>query len=53
MSKHRDPFANSNALYEDRNKEPEQKMWISVLAVAMNVQTLKEYALWQEDRQLM
>ena len=27
---------NSNAPYEDRNKEPEQKMWISVLAVAMN-----------------
>ena len=38
-------MANSNAQYEDRNKEPEQKMWISVLAV--------EYALWQEDHQLM
>jgi len=29
-------MANSNAQYEDKNKEPEQKMWISVLAVAMN-----------------
>jgi len=35
MSKHRDPFANSNALYEDRNKEPEQLLWISVLTLAM------------------
>ena len=36
MSKHRDSFANSNAQYEDRNKEPEQVLWISVLALAMN-----------------
>ena len=36
MSKHRDPFANSNAHYEERNKEPEQVLWISVLSLAMN-----------------
>ena len=29
-------MANSNAQYEDRNKEPEQVLWISVLALAMN-----------------
>ena len=36
MSKHREPFANSNAYYEERNKEPEQILWISVLTLAMN-----------------
>jgi len=36
MSKHRDPLANTNADYEERNKEPEQMLWISVLALAMN-----------------
>ena len=36
MSKHKDPFANSNAHYEERNKEPEQVLWISVLSLAMN-----------------
>ena len=36
MSKHRQPFANSNAQYEERNKEPEQILWISVLTLAMN-----------------
>ena len=36
MSKHRDPFANSNAYHEERNKEPEQVLWISVLTLAMN-----------------
>ena len=36
MAKHRDPFANSNAYYEERNKEPEQILWISVLTLAMN-----------------
>ena len=36
MSKHRQPFANSNAHYEERNKEPEQILWISVLTLAMN-----------------
>ena len=36
MSKHRQPFANSNAQYEERNKEPEQVLWISVLTLAMN-----------------
>ena len=36
MSKHRQPFANSDAYYEERNKEPEQILWISVLTLAMN-----------------
>ena len=36
MSKHRQPFANSDAYYEERNKEPEQVLWISVLTLAMN-----------------
>ena len=27
---------NSNPYYEDRNKEPEEKLWSSVLTVAMN-----------------
>jgi hypothetical protein len=36
MSKHREPFANSNAYHEERNKEPEQILWISVLTLAMN-----------------
>ena len=36
MSKHRQPFANSEAYYEERNKEPEQVLWISVLTLAMN-----------------
>ncbi len=36
MSKHRQPFANSDAYYEERNKEPEQMLWISVLTLAMN-----------------
>lgn len=36
MSKHKEPFANSNAYYEERNKEPEQILWISVLTLAMN-----------------
>jgi hypothetical protein len=35
MSKHRDPLANTNADYEERNKEPEQMLWISVLTLAM------------------
>ena len=36
MSKYREPFANSNAYHEERNKEPEQILWISVLTLAMN-----------------
>tara|TARA_R100001129_G_C5100062_1_gene183956 strand:+ start:122 stop:448 length:327 start_codon:yes stop_codon:yes gene_type:complete len=36
MSKHREPFANSNAYHEERSKEPEQILWISVLTLAMN-----------------
>ena len=36
MSKHGQPFANSDAYYEERNKEPEQVLWISVLTLAMN-----------------
>jgi len=36
MAKHRDPFANSNAYYEERNKEPEQMLWVSVLTLAMS-----------------
>ena len=36
MAKHKDPFANSNAYYEERNKEPEQMLWVSVLTLAMS-----------------
>ena len=36
MAKHRDPFANSNAYYEERNKEPEQMLWVAVLTLAMS-----------------
>ena len=35
MGKYRTPFANNDAIHLiDRNKEPEQKLWISVLAKA-------------------
>jgi hypothetical protein len=33
MAKHRDPLANSQ-IYLERNKEPEQKLWDSVLLIA-------------------
>ena len=33
MAKHRDPLANSQ-IYFERNKEPEQKLWNSVLLIA-------------------
>ena len=33
MAKHRDPLANSQ-IYLERNKEPEQKLWNSVLLIA-------------------
>ena len=35
MGKYRDPLANS-AIYLERNKEPEQKLWISVLSKAVD-----------------
>ena len=35
MGKYRTPFANNDAIHLiDRNKEPEQQLWISVLAKA-------------------
>jgi len=37
MGKYRTPFANNDAIHLiDRNKEPEQKLWISVLAKAFD-----------------
>ena len=36
MNKSREPLANSNAYHEERNKEPEQHLWLAVLAVAMS-----------------
>ena len=35
MAKSRDPLANSS-IYLERNKEPEHKLWISVLAKAVD-----------------
>ena len=35
MAKYRDPLANS-AIYLERNKEPEHKLWISVLTKAVD-----------------
>tara|TARA_R110000796_G_scaffold133271_1_gene248826 strand:- start:129 stop:497 length:369 start_codon:yes stop_codon:yes gene_type:complete len=35
MAKYRDPLANS-AIYLERNKEPEQDLWISVLSKAVD-----------------
>ena len=35
MGKSRDPLANSS-IYLERNKEPEQKLWISVLSKAVD-----------------
>ena len=35
MAKSRDPLANSS-IYLERNKEPEQKLWISVLSKAVD-----------------
>ena len=35
MGKYRDPLANS-AIYLERNKEPEHKLWISVLTKAVD-----------------
>ena len=37
MAKHRSPFANNDVIHLiDRNKEPEQKLWISDLAKAFD-----------------
>ena len=37
MGKYRTPFANNDAIHLiDRNKEPEQQLWISVLAKAFD-----------------
>ena len=35
MGKSRDPLVNSS-IYLERNKEPEQKLWISVLSKAVD-----------------
>ena len=35
MAKYRDPLANS-AIYLERNKEPEHRLWISVLSKAVD-----------------
>jgi hypothetical protein len=37
MAKHRSPFANNDVIHiVEQNKEPEQKLWISVLAKAFD-----------------
>ncbi len=37
MAKYRAPLANSDVIHlVDRNKEPEQKLWVSVLAKAFD-----------------